>query len=394
MDKEAAVSADDVLKKVAELDPLIREHSAETERERHLATPVAEALRDIGCYRMFRPRSRGGLELDPVSAFRVIEELARIDSAAGWNIAIANASEPFGAWFSDAATEEVFGPAATVTAGAFNPPRRAVPTDGGYRLSGRTTFNSNSHAANWILGLGMVFDGDEPRMTDGNPEMLLTLFPMSDANRIDNWDTLGMRGTGSHDIEVKDIFVPVERAVPFVPMTEASSAYSGPLHRLSVWPPVACNAVSALGIAQAAIDDFIELAGTKAHAYTEKTVRDRSVAQLRLGQAQAKLGSARAFFHATFNNMWQHALDGGYLDMSQRADIQLATSNVVMAAAEAVDLIHSIAGTASIRNENNYPRYFRDIHVITQHAFVCETRLEAVGQIRLGLEPDWGFFHF
>ena len=170
MDKEAVVTADDVLKKVAKLEPLIREHSAETERERHLATPVAEALRDIDCYRMFRPRSRGGLELDPVSAFRVIEELARIDSAAGWNIAIANASEPFGAWFSDEATKEVFGPAATVTAGAFNPPRRAVPTDGGYRLSGRTTFNSNSHAANWILGLGMVFDGDEPRMTDGNPE--------------------------------------------------------------------------------------------------------------------------------------------------------------------------------------------------------------------------------
>lgn len=394
MDTEAAASADDVLKNVAELEPLIREHTAETERERHLATAVAESLRDIGCYRLFRPRSRGGLELDPVSAFRVIEELARIDSAAGWNIAIANASEPFGAWFPDEATEEVFGPADTVTAGAFNPPRRAVPTDGGYRLSGRTTFNSNCHAANWILGLGMVFDGDEPRMTDGHPEMLLTLFPMSEAERIDNWDTLGMRGTGSHDVEVKELFVPAERAVPFVPMTDPSPAYSGPFHRLSVWPPVACNAVSALGIAQAAIDDFIELAGTKAHAYTEKTVRDRSVAQLRLGQAQAKLGSARAFFHATFDEMWQQALGGGYLEMSQRADIQLATSNVVMASAEAVDLIHSIAGTASIRNENSYPRHFRDIHVITQHAFVCETRLEAVGQIRLGLEPDWGFFNF
>lgn len=394
MDTETVVSVDYVLTKVAELEPIIRKHTAETERECHLAKTVAEALRDIGCYRMFRPRSRGGLELDPVAAFRVIEELARIDSAAGWNIAIANASEPFGAWFPDEATEEVFGPAATVTAGAFNPPRRAVPTDGGYRLSGRTTFNSNSHAANWILGLGMVFDGDEPRMTDGNPAMLLTLFPMSEAERIDNWDTLGMRGTGSHDIEVRDIFVPVERAVPFVPLGEPSSAYSGPFHRLSVWPAVACNAVSALGIAQAAIDDFIELAGTKAHAYTDKTVRDRSVAQLRLGQAQAKVGSARAFLHSTFDAMWQQALEGGYLDLTQRADIQVASSNVVMACAEAVDLIHSIAGTASIRNENSFARYFRDIHVITQHAFVCETRLEAVGQIRLGLKPDWGFFNF
>jgi alkylation response protein AidB-like acyl-CoA dehydrogenase len=395
MDQEVSTTAEELLGKVRQLEPLIREHSAETERERHLATPVAEALRDAGCYRMFRPRSRGGLEFDPVSAFRVVEELARIDSAAGWNISIANASEPFGAWFSDDTTEEVFGPATTVTAGAFNPPRRAVPTDGGYHLSGRTTFNSNSRAANWILGLGTVFDGDEARMSEaGTPEMLLTLFPMHEAEIIDNWDTLGMRGTGSHDIEVKDIFVPAERAVPFVPFEKPSPAYSGPFHRLSVWPPVACNAVSALGIAQAAIDDFIELADKKAHAYTEKTLRDRSMVQFRLARAEAKLGSARAYFHAVFDEMWQHAVSGGYLDMTQRTKCQLAASNVVMTSAEAVDLIHSIAGTASIRNESSFPRYCRDIHTITQHAFVCESRLEAVGQIRLGLEPDWGFFHF
>jgi alkylation response protein AidB-like acyl-CoA dehydrogenase len=246
-----------------------------------------------------------------------------------------------------------------------------------------------------MLGLALIYDGDEPRMSEaGAPEMLITLFPMHEAEIIDNWDTLGMRGTGSHDVNVEDIFVSVEHAVPFVPITEPSSAYSGPLHRLSVWPPVACNAVSALGIAQAAIDDFIGLAGKKTHAYTEKTLRDRSMVQYRLARAEAKLGSARAYFHAIFNEMWQHAADGGYLDMTQRTQCQLAASNAVMASAEAVDLIHSIAGTASIRKEHPFERYFRDVHVITQHAFVCESRLEAVGQIRLGLEPDWGFFHF
>jgi alkylation response protein AidB-like acyl-CoA dehydrogenase len=329
-----------------------------------------------------------------VSAFRVVEELARIDSAAGWNVAIANASEPFGAWFSDETTTEVFGPADTTMAGAFNPPRKAVPVEGGYKLSGQTTFNSNCHAADWGLGLANIYDGDEPRLGEGGiPETLITLFPMSDAEIIDNWETLGMRGTGSHDVRVENIFVPESHAVPFVPMETPSSAYSGPLHRTTVWPSVAINAVSAIGIAQAAIEAFIDLADIKTPAYTAKTLRDKSVVQLRVANAEAKVGAAKAFLYQTFDTAWQTAAGGSFLTMQQKGDCQLAASHVVMASAEAVDLIHSIAGSSAIRNEQSFQRYFRDCHVITQHAFVCESRLEAVGQIRMGLEPDWGFFH-
>ena len=130
METEVRTTVDEVLGRVAELEPMIRAASAEAEIERRLSAHVAEALRDAGCYHLFRPRSRGGLELDPVSAFRVIEEISRIDSAAGWNVAIANNAEPFGAWYSDETTAEVFGSAQTVMAGAFFPPRRAVPVGG------------------------------------------------------------------------------------------------------------------------------------------------------------------------------------------------------------------------------------------------------------------------
>ena len=122
--------------------------------------PVSDALRDAGFFRMFRPASRGdGLELDPITAFRVFEELSRIDSAVGWNVVNANAGELFGAWYSDLVTEEVFGSPETVMAGGWNPPRKAVPADGGYRISGRTIFSSNCRSATWILGLANVFDG-------------------------------------------------------------------------------------------------------------------------------------------------------------------------------------------------------------------------------------------
>ncbi len=393
MDTQTVPSVDELLSHIREIEPLIRSESATAEKERHLSTSVADALRELGCFRMFRPRERGGFGFDPVSGFRIIEELARIDSAAGWNVSLGNAAEPMGAWFSDATTSEVFGPADTTMVGAFFPHRKAVPVDGGYRLSGLTTFNSNCHAANWVLGLADIYDADEPRLgEDGDPETLVTLFPMSDAEIIDNWDTLGMRGTGSHDIRVENIFVPESHAVPFVPMETPSSAYSGPLHRLTVWPSVAVGGVSAMGVAQAAIDAYIDLASIKTPAYMKKTLRDRSIVQLRVAHAEAKLGAARAFLYETFNAAWQSAVGGSFLTMQQKADCQQASSYMVMASAEAVDLIHSIAGTSAIRNEKSFQRHFRDIHVITQHAYVSETRLEAVGQVRLGLEPDWPFF--
>src|SRR6185503_13227592 len=97
METAVITTLDDVLGRVAELEPMIRAASAEAEIERRLSVDVAEALRHAGCYHLFRPRSRGGLELDPVSAFRVIEALSRIDSAAGWNVALANSIEPLGA---------------------------------------------------------------------------------------------------------------------------------------------------------------------------------------------------------------------------------------------------------------------------------------------------------
>jgi alkylation response protein AidB-like acyl-CoA dehydrogenase len=395
MQTQVRTTVDEVLGRVAELEPMIRAASAEAEIERRLSAHVAEALRDAGCYHLFRPRSRGGLELDPVSAFRVIEELSRIDSAAGWNVAQSNNAEPFGAWFSDETTAEVFGSTRSVMAGGFFPPRRAVPVGGGYRLSGRCTFNSNCHAATWIGGLAHVYDDGVERLDEnGEPITLITLFPREKAEIIDNWDTLGMRGTGSHDVNVDDLFVPAERAVPFKPLEQPSPAYSGPWHRLTIWPSVAGAAISSLGIARAAIDEFAELATKKTPSYTTTMLKDRSIVQLRFAAAVAKVESARAYLHEAFDAAWQGALDGRSLDLAGKARLLLASSHVPIAAAEAVDLIHSLAGTASIRNDQMFQRHFRDAHVITQHAFVCESRMEAVGQVRFGLDPNWPFLHF
>lgn len=389
-----SATREDLCETVEKLGPLLLEHAAAAQQDKRLATPVLVALREAGLFRMFRPRARGGLEMDPSSEYRVAEALARIDSAAAWNLQVSNASELFGGWFSDAASDEIYGAQEAIVAGAFNPHRRAVPVEGGYRVAGRTPFNSNCHGATWLIGLADVYEGDELRVdAEGQPETLLTAIPAHECRIVENWNTLGMCGTGSHDVEVLDVFVPRERAVPFAPLGQPSPAYATPLAPLAIWATVGCHAAVALGVAQAAVDELAEL-GAKVPAYTQRALRDRATVQLRLARAEGVLAAARAFFHGAYDEAWAAAKAHGRLERDEKARCQLASSNVVQAAAEAVNLVHSCVGTAGIRDEQRFQQHFRDVHVITQHAFVCEARLEAVGQIMLGLEPDWGFFAF
>ena len=395
MDTQTLPTADHMLDQVRDLEPLLRANKEAAESERRMSDEVSSELCDRGFYRMYRPTSRGGYGFDPVSGFRVVEELSRIDSSVGWNVAIANAQDCFGAYLDNNASAEIFESENTVLAGGLFPPRKAVPVEGGYRVTGKSLFNSNCHAATCFMVEAIVHEGDEPVLDeDGNPRTLVMFIPRSEAEIVDNWDTLGMRGTGSHDVNFDDVFVPRDHSAMLLPLESVDTAYAGPMHRLTVWPAIAINGVPALGIAQAAIDDFIDLAAVKVHAYTKNTLREKQVVQMRLAKAQAKLRAARAYLYNTFDEMWQVANGGDFLTMDQRADCQQASAHATVASAEAVELIHSIAGTAAIRRDSPFERYFRDIHVITQHAFFCENRLDAVGQIRLGLDPNWDFLYF
>lgn len=386
-------TVDEILDKVRELEPLIREHADDAERNRRLSAPVSAALRDAGLFRLFRPEPLGGFGLDPVSVFRVIEAVARIDSATGWNVGISNASEPFGASLPASAAEDIVGNPNNVLAGAFNPPRVATPVEGGYRVNGQTSFNSNCHAANWIIGLANIHDPDGLRTDEhGIPITIITFVPKSDITIVENWNTLGMCGTGSHDVKMDDVFVRDDYTAVLGPNHNPASAYDGPLHRMNPWHAIACNAVPSLGIAQAAIDDLISM-GLKVPAYAQYSLRDRNSVQLNLARAQAKVSAARILLHTTFDEMWQKALSGNYLEMADRSRCQMAASYLVVTCAEAVDLVHACVGASGIRNEQKFQKYFRDVHVVTQHAYVCESRLESVGQVMLGLEPEWPFFH-
>ena len=235
-------------------------------------------------------------------------------------------------------------------------------------------------------------DGDTPRMVDGAPETMIAFFPASQAEIIDNWNTLGMRGTGSHDVVVTDQFIHARWTAPLAPLEKPNKYFQGPLYKMKFWHSVVILTAPAFGVARAAIDDFVTLAKQKTAAYSAIPLRERPVVQSQLARAEADLGAARAYVHEALQEAWNSALEGKWITDSQKVKLQLATSHGALAAARAVDLIFASAGTTAIRNAALFQKHFRDVHTITQHAFGSASRFESAGQLMLGLDTDWPFF--
>ena len=390
------VTADSLLDRVKDIAPIIRAHAAEAEEKRRLSRPVVDAMLQAGLYSMSHPKAFGGLEVDPLTMFRVVEEVARHDSAAGWNLQLAVAASCFLAWLPDEGAAEIMhSPPSTIIAASFTPGRQAIPVDGGYRLRGQWPFVSGSHDGHWFLFLPQIMDGDQPRLNDqGSPVQRFMFLPADKATILDTWHTLGMRGTGSDDVVVSDLFIPERHTALLAPLEKPGTAYQGPLYRLTIWVPIALLAPPALGIARAAIDDLIALARTKTPSYTGSSLGQRQVVQRQVAEAEATLGAGRAYLYATFQETWDTAVQGAEITLDQKLKMQLATTHAIVCAAKAVELVHAAAGTSSIRNEYQFQKYFRDVHTITQHAFASASRYESVGALMLGVESDWGFFAF
>ncbi len=388
-------TVDALLEKVQAIAPTIRRYAQEAEQARRLSRPVVDAMEQAGLYRMARAKAFGGLELDPVSMFQVVEEVARHDSAAGWNLQLSLVVDLVLAWLPDEGAAEILEGHPEVTCGTCFALTggRATPVAGGYRVSGQWSFVSGAHNARWFAFLPRLMDGDEPRLNaQGVPMNVWAFVPADKARILDTWHTMGMRGTGSHDVAVSDIFVPEQHTAPLAPLERPGTAYQGPLYRLTIWPAVALLAPPALGVARAAIDDFLELARTKTPSYTGSLLGARQVVQRQVAQAEAALGAGRAYLYDTFRQIWQAAAQGAEITVERKMQMQLATTYATEAAAKAVDLIHAAAGTSAIRNEYRFQQYFRDVHTMTQHAYSSASRYESVGALMLGVESDWPFF--
>jgi alkylation response protein AidB-like acyl-CoA dehydrogenase len=378
---------------ISEVEPVLRKYAAQAEADRRLAPEAITAILDAGLMTTWTPKHYGGLEMHPIPAFKMFEALARIDSAAGWIVATSCGIASF-SWYPVDANKEMRADQRGFPAGSWFPPGTAEPVEGGYRVSGQWSFGSGCDYANWLTGQALVMENGRPKIgPGGKPEALIVFFRASEATIIDTWHTLGMRGTGSNDVRIKQVFIPERRSWKIAPLTVTDPAFNGPLYRLGLWIVGPLNASVALGIARAALDDLIALAEKKTPSYTQTGLADRSAVQERVARARALIEAGSGYIETAVARAWDFVLKGQKLDIEYGSSLALAGSFSHDAACQAVDLVHSCAGTTGIRQEHRFQQYFRDVHTVSQHAFSSWNRFESIGKLMLGRESDWAFYY-
>jgi indole-3-acetate monooxygenase len=378
--------AEGFLKAARELMPTIRAMRADIDRQRSLPAPLAKRMADTGFFSIWLARSLGGPELSTLDFLRIIEELSRADGAVGWCAMVSAGYSRLSGYLADDVAREIFGDGSTIVAGTINPTGKAVPVPGGFRVNGSWNFGSFIGYSTWTIGSSIIYENNAPRRgSDGAPDMRLMLFPTRDVEILDTWHVGGLRGTGSHDFRVTDLFVPDERAIAAFTAkpVRPGTLYAAPF--ITVF--AMCLACVPLGIARAAIDAFVELAEGKTPVGASSRLREKASAQADLGRAEALLRSARAFMVESMRNIWEIVAAGETPTVPQRAVARLAAAQAAAASAQAVDLLHNAAGGTAIYEHNLIERCFRDVHATTQHVGISSANFEISGRVLLGLDP-------
>jgi alkylation response protein AidB-like acyl-CoA dehydrogenase len=359
--------------------PIIDEHLETIERERLLPKAVSRVLIDARAFRMLVPRSLGGDELDPMAVCEVVEELSVRDGAVGWCAMIGACNGLFGGLLPRAGAAEIFADLDVVLAGQFRPSGTAVQVDGGYRVTGRWPFASGIMHSQWLMGGCQIV---EPSGASTGVAKLMFM-PRGDATVVDTWHVGGLRGTGSHDFEVRDVFVPASRTMSFAdPPVEPGPLYSLP--SIAMFATIIASVP--LGIARHAIEAFKQLGGVKKPMFSQGLLRDGAVAQSYLGEAEGFLRAGRAFVFESLRSAWRLAQRGDRLTWHDRGLLWLSATQAATQALHTVDLVYRAGGAASVYASTQLERCLRDIRTASQHLTVMTTNYEVAGQLFFGAD--------
>lgn len=366
---------------------LAAEHAAEAEGARRLSAPVVAALVEAGLFRLCVPAAIGGGEAPPATLVEVVEELAHGDAAAGWCLAVQATSGLLGGWLPADGAREVFGAPDAVAGGVFAPMGRATREGDAWRVSGRWPFASGCEHSTWLMGGAVTErDGAVAALPNGMPDVRLMLAPAETFAIHDTWRVAGLRGTGSHDVELADVVVPERHAVSV--FSDAPTA-RGPLYAFPLFGllAVAIAAVS-IGCARAALEDLAELAVAKAPSSSRRTLAERPTVQAELARAEASLRAARALLHEAVGAAWELAGAEGAISVAARASLRLAATHAAATAAAVTHTTYTLGGGSALYDASPLQRRFRDANAATQHMLVAPATWELSGRLLLGLPTD------
>jgi alkylation response protein AidB-like acyl-CoA dehydrogenase len=372
------------------LVPLIKAAADRIEHDREVPKDVLDAMHEARLFRMLIPRSVGGEEVEPAAFFQVMETIASADASVGWCLGQNSGVSMAAAYLDPKVAHELFGAArAAVATGAPSFAAKAIAVDGGYRVTGHWHFASGSRHSQWMGGHATICEADgNPRLgPNGKPlEQRTMFFPKSKATVTDTWQVIGLRGTGSDDYAVKDLFVPA--AYSFTRESNDDRRETGALYRFSIFNMfgMAFCAV-ALGIARSVLDDFVALAKAKKAHSSGKLLAENNYIQTQIGMSEARLGAARSYVLDSYARLYEQAAAGITTSFEQRLALRGATCFAIHQAREVGDFAYHAAGANAIFDKNPFERRFRDLHTVTQQSQAHMENFEAFGQSLLGIEP-------
>jgi len=385
----AAITYAEALERARGLIPLLRSEAAEMERTTRMTPRVLEALHASGLFRYHQPKRWGGMELDFESTFDIPELLGRGDASAAWTfVNLASHTRQLVQW--DARTqEEVWSgnPDALIASGIAYIQGRARRVAGGLELSGEWGFSSGVDVSQWNMLACIVREDDKP------VDWCMCLVPAADYEVVDDWQTLGMRSTGSRTVRCRELFVPAHRVVSMHVANPAHEfpglrEHANPLYRVPT-AALGGHAIAAVmvGCAQGALDATIDSVKARSTSYQAAKMRDFQTVQLRVGMAAAKIDAVRTWLRNDCVQASETIKSGRRLDLETKLRYKRNCALGMRILVEAVDSLHEMAGANGIYDKYEIQRMFRDMHAAAGHfAFSTDAQLPPWGLVALGGE--------
>jgi alkylation response protein AidB-like acyl-CoA dehydrogenase len=386
------IDAQAVVQAARAMQPVLRHCHEEIEREQRLPAALVEQMREAGFYRMVIPRSLGGLQADPLTYLRVVELLAEGAGSVGWNVANNSIGQLVTLGLPDEGVQEIHGPRPSIIAGtAVQGGGQAVLVEGGYQVNGHWTFGTGCQEAAWMLGSFQILEDGEPRRRpDGSPLFWRGVFRRDEVTVVPgSWEVAGLRGTGSFDWTVKDLFLPERRTCPHIgmPLDNQWARWPGLTYALPSVCWVGPHHSSVItGIARAGIDALIALAVDKTPRGRTGRLCEYPQVQDAVGRADAILNAGRVYRGAMIAELWNTIAAGRETTLEQRARCRLASTHAADCAREAMDLMYRHGGSTSFKCETRLAECWRDLHVVGQTQTIGPEWYPIGGRAYLGMD--------
>jgi len=389
--KVAATGDAELVARAERLIPELRERVAAGERLRRLPDENVAAVREAGLFKVLQSKSFGGHQASLRTHIEVVATLARGCAATGWCTGVVHAHSWLMGLFPWQAQEDAYGGHPdTIIAAVISPRGTVKPVEGGYLLNGFWAFCSGCEHAQFLL-LGAAVKDDAGAIVDEGD----FLVPVRDITIRDDWNVVGLRGTGSCSIVAENVFVPTHR---YLSLRSAITGKAPGIERQQGWlyraaaVPVLALAITpaAIGIAEAALATFMERLAGREVAYTQREMqKDMVVTHLQVADAATKIATARLVLLHSADEIDAAARAGETMPLTKRARVRMDGAWAVRLCLEAVEVLMLASGGSGLSESNAVQRAWRDLHAINMHGLLnLETNRQMYGRILLGLEQN------